>query len=129
MPASRVLKKPGGNEIQERKDVVSARKDGNRGAGNTMARQQNRTEGRSSGFGERPQCVYEQRKSFGSHRLAICATLPTANAGVTRARWLRQHAIVVATQKVHPGGKNGKGRDCVAEQLVKNWWQWCHTST
>ena len=41
----------------------------------------------------------------------------------------QHHAIVVATKKVHPGGKNGKGRDCHAEQLVKNWWQWCHTST
>ena len=33
MPASRVLNKFGGNERQERKDAVSGRKDGNRGAG------------------------------------------------------------------------------------------------
>ena len=31
------FKKPGGNEKQERNDAVSGRKDGNRGASNTMA--------------------------------------------------------------------------------------------
>ena len=51
MPASRVSRKPGVNNSQERKDAVSGRKDGNRGAGNTLARQQNRTERRSSAFG------------------------------------------------------------------------------
>ena len=70
MPASRVLKKPGGNERQERKDAVSGRKDGNRGAGNTMARHQNRTEGRSSVFGGRPKRVDGQRESCSSYRLA-----------------------------------------------------------
>ena len=106
--ASRVPKEPSGNERQERKDAVSGRKDGNRAAGNTMARQQNWTERRSSVFGGRPQCVLDQRKSCGNHRLANVTTLPTANAGVTRTRWHRQHAIDVATQKVHPGGKTAK---------------------
>ena len=108
MPASRVLKKPGGNERQERKDEVSDRKDGNRGASNTIVRQQNRTEKRSSVFGGRLQCVDEQRKSCSSYRLANVITLPTANVQATRTRWLRQHAIDVATQKVHPGGKTAK---------------------
>ena len=120
MPASRVLKKPSGNERQERKDAVSRRKDGNPGASNTMASQHNQTERRSSVFGGRPQCVDEQRKSCSSYRLAN-VTLPTANVEATRTKWPRQHAIDVATQKVHPGGKNGKGRDCVAEQLGKTW--------
>ena len=57
MPASRVPKTPGGNNRQERKDAVSGRKDGNRGAGNTLARQQDRTKRRSSAFGRKPQCV------------------------------------------------------------------------
>ena len=38
MPASRVPKKPGGNNRQERKDAVSGRQDGNRGAGGKTAR-------------------------------------------------------------------------------------------
>ena len=33
--------------------------------------------------------------------------------------WLGQHAIVLTIEKVHPRGKNGKGLDCLAEQLVK----------
>ena len=41
---------PGGNYRQEREDAVSGREDGNRGAGNTMARQQNRKEKGSSVF-------------------------------------------------------------------------------
>ena len=107
----RVSRKPGGNNRQERKDAVSGRKDGNRGAGNTLARQQVRTGKRSFAIGGRPQCVVEQRKSCISYRMANVATLPTANAGVTRTRWHRQHAVVVATKKVHPEGKNGKGRE------------------
>ena len=75
------------------------------------------------------QCGIEQRKSCISYRLANFSTLPTTNAGVTRTRWHRQHAIVVATKKVHQRGKNGKGRDCDAEQFVKTWWQECHTGT
>ena len=129
MPASHVSRKPGGNNRQERKDAVSGREDGNRGAGNTLTRQQDWTERRSSAFGGKSQCVVEQRKNSGSYRLANVTTLPTANVVVTRTRWHGQHAIVVATEKVHPGGQNGKGRDCHAEQLVKTWWQWCHTST
>ena len=42
MPASRVLRNPGGNDRQERMDAVSGLEDGNRGAGNTLARQQDR---------------------------------------------------------------------------------------
>ena len=83
-PASRVLKKHSGNERQERKDAVSGRKDGNRGAGNTLARQQDRTERKSSAFGGKSQCVVEQRKSCGNCRLANVTTLPTANVEVTR---------------------------------------------
>ena len=113
-----VSRKPGGNNRQERKDAVSSREDGNRGAGSTLARQQDRTERRPSAFGGKPQCVVEQRKSSGSYRLANVTTLPTANVEVTRTRWHGQHAIVVATEKVHPGWQNGKGRDCHAEQLV-----------
>ena len=75
-------------------------------------------------FGGKLQCVDDQRTSSSSYRLANFATLPTANVDVTRTRWHGQHAIVIATQKV-PGGKNGKGRDCDAEQLVKTWRQWC----
>ena len=86
---------------------------------NTMARQQNRTERISSVIGGRPQYVDEQRESSNSYLLAIVTTLPTANVGVTRTRWLGKHAIDVATQKGHPGGENGKSRDCVAEQLEK----------
>ena len=110
---------PGGNEGQERKDAVSGRKDGERGAGNTMAEQKNLARRISSVFGGRPQCADEQRKGSCNYCLANVAALPTANVQVTRARWLRQHAIDVATHKVHPGGKNSKGRDCVAEQLEK----------
>ena len=113
MPASRVPGKPGGNNRQERKDAVSGREDGNRGAGNTLARQQDWTERRSSAFGGKSQCVVEQRKSISSYRLANVTTLPTANVEVTRTRWHRQHAFVVATEKVHPGGKNGKSREPV----------------
>ena len=80
-------------------------------------------------FGGKLQCVIEQRKSCSSCCLANFATLQTANAGVTRTRWHRQHAIVIATKKEHQGGKNGKDRDCDAEELVKTWRQWCHTST
>ena len=119
MPASRVSRKPGGNNRQERKDAVSGRDDGNRGANNAWARQQDRTERRSSAIGGRPQCVVEQRISCSSYRLANVTTLPTANVEVTRTRWHGQHAIVIATEKVHPGGKNGKSHDCHAEQLVK----------
>ena len=90
---------------QQQTGAVSGRKDGNRGAGNTLAKQQDWTERRSSTFGGKSQCVEEQRKSCSSYRLANVTTLPTAIAGVTRTRWLRQHAIDVATQKVHPGGK------------------------
>ena len=79
-------------------------------------------------IGGKSQCVVEQRKSISSYRLANVTTLPTANVEVTRTGWHGQHAIVVATEEVHPGGRNGKGRACHAEQLVKNWWQWCHTS-
>ena len=64
MPASRVPRKPGGNNRQERKDAVSHRKDGNRGAGNTLARQQDRTKRRSSAFGRRPQCVVEHHEKL-----------------------------------------------------------------
>ena len=64
MPASRVSRKPGGNNRQERKDAVSSREDGNRGAGNTLARQQDWTERRSSAFGGKSQCVVEQRESI-----------------------------------------------------------------
>ena len=119
MAPSRVSRKPGGNNRQERKDAVSGREDRNRGASNTLARQQDGTERRSSAFGGKSQRVVEQRKSIGSYRLANVATLPTANVEVTRTRWHGQHAIVVATEKVHPGGQNGKDRDCHAEQLVK----------
>ena len=56
-PASRVSNKPSGNNRQERKDAVSSRKDGNRGAGNTLARQQDRTKRRSSTSG-RNQSAY-----------------------------------------------------------------------
>ena len=130
MPASRVSRKPGGNNRQERMDAVSAsREDGNRGAGNKLARQPDWTERRSSAFGGKSQCAVEQRKSISSFRLTNVTALPTANEEVTRTRWHGQHAIVVATEEVHPGGKNGKSRDCHAEQLVKTWWQWCHTST
>ena len=123
MPASRVKSKPGENNRQERKDAVSSREDGNRGAGNTLARQQDWTERRSSAFGGQSQCVVEQRESFNSYRLASVTTLPTAYVEVTRSRWHGQHAIVVATEKVLPGRKNGKSRDCHAEQVVKTWWQ------
>ena len=82
--------------------AVSGRKDGNRGARNTLARQQNRTERRSSVFGGRPQCVDEQRKSCSSYRLANVTTLPTASVEVTRTRWHGQHASVVAIKKVQP---------------------------
>ena len=84
MPASRVPKKPCGYGRQERKDAVSGQEDGNRGAGNTLARQQDRTERRSSAFSGKSQCVDEQRKSCISYRLTNFATLPTANAEVTR---------------------------------------------
>ena len=120
MPASRVSRKPCDNNRQERKDAVSGRDCG--AAGNTLARQQDRTERRSSHLGGKPQCVVEQRKSIGSHRLANFATLPAANVEVTRTTWHGQHAIVVTIENVHPRGKNGKGRDCLAEQLVKTWW-------
>ena len=129
MPASRVPKKPSGNNRHERKDAVSGREGGKRGTGNTLARQQDWTERRSSAFGGIPQRVAEQRKSISSYRLANFTTLPTTNVEVTRTRWHGQHAVVVATEEVHPGGKNGKSRDCYAEQLVKTWWQWCQTST
>ena len=70
MPASRVSKKPGGDERQERKDAVSGREDGNRGAGTTLASQQDWTGRRSSAFGGKSQCVDEQRKSCITYRLA-----------------------------------------------------------
>ena len=125
----RVSRKRGGNNRQERKDAVSGREDANRGADNTLAKQQDRTKRRSSTFGGKPQCVVEQHESCGSYCLANVAALPTAHVEVTRTRWHGQQAIVIATEKVHPGGKRGKGRDCHAEQLVKNCWQWYHTST
>ena len=108
MPPSRESRKPGGNNRQERKDAVSGRENGKRGAGNTLARQQARTEKRSSAFGGKSQCVVQQRKSISSHRLANVTTLPTASVEVTRTRWHGQHAFVVATENVHPRGKNGK---------------------
>ena len=106
---SRVLKKPGGNERQERKDVVSGRRDGNCGAGNTMGRQQNRTETRSS----------ESEEDHSCSRLPNVTTLSTTHVEVTRTGWHGQYAIVVATEKVHAGGKNGKNCDGAAEQLGK----------
>ena len=54
MPASRVPRNPGGNNRQERKDAVSGQKDGNRGADNTLARQQDRAKRRAFAFGRKP---------------------------------------------------------------------------
>ena len=56
VPASRVSRNPGGNNRQERMDAVSGQKDGNRGADNAWARQQDRATRRSSAFGRKPQC-------------------------------------------------------------------------
>ena len=120
---------PGGNNRQERKDAVSGREDGNREASNTLARQQDRTERRSSAFGGKSQCIVNSVKAATAVVWQISPLCQQQMRGVTRTRWHGQHATVVATKKVHPGGKNGKGRDCDAEQLVKTWRQWCHTST
>ena len=93
-----------------------------------MARQQDWTERRSSAFGGKSQCVVDQRKSFSSNRLAnVTHHLPTTVVEVTRTRRHGQHTIVVATEMVHPGGKNDKSRDNHAEQLVKTWWLYLRT--
>ena len=86
---------------------------------------------RSSAFGRKPQCVVEQHKSIGSHRLAIFATLPTAKVerGHSYLNGTDNMQLSSPARRLHPRGKNGKGRDCLAEQLVTTWWQWCQTST
>ena len=76
---------------------------------------------KSLAFGRKPQCVAKQHESTGSHRLAIFATLPTAEVEVPRTEWHGQHALVLTIEKVHPRGKNGKGRDCLVQEHVKTW--------
>ena len=128
MPASRVPKKPGGNNRQERKDAVSGREDGNRGAGDKLADSKAKQKGDHPQLGEDHSAQLNKIKASAAIAWQI-STLPTAYVEVTRIKWHGQHAIVVTIEKVHPRGKNGRGRDCLAEQLVKTWWQWCHTST
>ena len=130
MPASRVLKKPGGaTKDRSGRTQCQAEKTG-------IVEQVTRWQDSKTGLKEDHPYLDEDHSAYMNNVKAattiawqMSPTLPTANAGATRTRWLRQHAIDVATQKVHPGWKNGKGRDRVAEQLGKTWRQWCHTST
>ena len=104
MQASHVSRSPRGNNRQGRKDALSEKT----GIVEHVTRRQDSKTSQKRDHTHltgNSQFEVEQRKSCGCCRLADVITLPTANVEVTSTRWHRQHAIVVATEKVHPGGE------------------------
>ena len=122
-------KKPGGNERQEWKDEESGQEDRNHETGDKLESSKAKQGGYHPQLGEGHRAEWNNVKAASAIAWQFSTLCQQQMRVVTRTRWHRQYAIVVATKKVHPGGKNGKGRHCGAGQLVKVWRQWCHTST
>ena len=120
-----------GNNRQERKDAVSGREDGSREAGSTLARRQDWT---------RKEIIRIWRKVTVAE---VYNVKPASAIAWQISPHCQQHLrgshvlddaekmeLSSLPRRVHPGEKkNGKGRNCDAEQPVKTWRQWCHTST
>ena len=118
MPASRVSKKPSGNNRQERMNAVSGREEKRHDADKRVGKTTEQT-------------WIKIRNTWHNNVMTPSGT-PWQSSPLCHlpalAQRNRQHAFVVTIEKLLRRGKNSEGLDCLVQRLAITWWQWCHSS-